>query len=123
MVKMSASQELENIRKGLEEESRSLNEERKVLEDKVKMLREKATIEELRRSNTTTRDVISQLKAEMSELEQRLNAPIETQAPSQQPQETITENVAIANPEASAAAEAQQQSNNKKKEEKRRSFF
>jgi uncharacterized protein YukE len=120
---MSAEQELENIRKGLEEESRSLNEERKVLEDRVKMLREKVAIEELRRNNTTTRDVISQLKAEINELEQRLNGTAVAPAPSQQSQENTTENTAIVNPEATAVPEIHQQSENKKKEEKRRIFF
>jgi len=117
---MSVSQELENIRTGLEEESRSLSEERKLLEDKAKTLRDKVVIEELRRSNATTRDVITQLKTEIKELEQRLSGAIEAPAPNQQPQETTTENVATLNPEVS---QQPQQPNEKKKEEKRRSFF
>lgn len=119
-VKMSVSQELENIRTGLEEESRSLNEERKLLEDKVKTLRDKAAIEELRKNNAATRDAITQLKTEINELEQMLNGTIEAPAPNQQPQETVTENVATLNPEVSTPP---QQPSEKKKEEKRRTFF
>lgn len=117
---MSVSQELENIRTGLEEESRSLNEERKLLEDKVKTLRDKAAIEELRKNNVATRDAITQLKTEINELEQILDGTKEAPAPNQQPQEAVTENVATLNPEVSTPL---QQPSEKKKEEKRRAFF
>jgi len=117
---MSVSQELENIRTGLEEESRSLNEERKLLEDKVKTLRDKAAIEELRKNNAATRDAIAQLKTEITELEQILDGTKEAPAPNQQPQEMVTENVATLNPEVSTPP---QQPSEKKKEEKRRAFF
>ena len=119
-VKMSVSQELENIRTGLEEESRSLNEERKLLEDKVKTLRDKAAIEELRKNNAATRDAIAQLKTEVNQLEQILSGTKEAPAPNQQPQETVAESVATLNPEVSTPP---QQPSEKKKEEKRRAFF
>jgi uncharacterized protein YhaN len=117
---MSVSQELENIRNGLEEESRSLSEERKRLEDKAKTLRDKVAIEELRRGNAAARDVVTQLKTEIKELEQRLSGAIEAPAPNQQPHETVTEGVVILDPEVSPQP---QQPNEKKKEEKRKSFF
>ena len=113
---MSVSQELQNIRAGLEEESRSLNEERQKLEEKIKTLRDKVAIEELRRSNQSTRDAISQLKAEIGDLEQRLNNP----AAAPQHQETVTATIAPTNPEAPAV---QQQVDDRKTEEKRRRFF
>jgi len=117
---MSALQELQNIRKGLEEESRSLNEERKSLEDKVKILRDKIAIEELRKSNAAVRGIISQLKTQINELERKLNEPIETPTPSQQSQETIAENVTALNPE---VPQAQQQSGDNKQEERKRRYF
>jgi Skp family chaperone for outer membrane proteins len=117
---MSVLQELQNIKTGLEEESHSLNEERKTLEDKVTILREKLAIEHLRKNNQVTKDVIAQLKAEISELEQRLNKTIETPAPSQQCQEVIAEEVSVMEPEAPVA---QQQSDENKQEERKRRFF
>lgn len=117
---MSVSQELQNIRIGLEEESRSLNEERQKLEEKLKTLRDKVAIEELRRSNQATRDAVSQLKTEINELEQRLNNPTAAPQPCQQPQGNITESIATLNPEAPAM---EQQVDDKKPEEKRRRFF
>lgn len=117
---MSASQELQNIRSALEEESHSLTEERKNLEDKAKILRDKVAIEELRRNNTATKEIISKLKTEINELEQRLNQPAETSAPSQQSQEAIVQTAVTTNPEAPTAP---QQSEDKKQEERRRRFF
>ena len=117
---MSVSQELQNIRAGLEEESRSLDEERKSLEEKAKMLRDKAAIEMLRKSNAAVRGVISKLKIEIKELEQKLNETIETSAPSQQSQEAIAENVSTMNPEVTPA---KQQSDYKEQEERKRRYF
>lgn len=117
---MSVLQELQNIRTGLEEESRSLNEERKTLEDKVIVLREKIAIEEFRKNNQATKAVITQLKAEINDLEQRLNETIETPASSQQCQEVITENVSAMNAEVPVA---QQQPDENKQEERKRRFF
>ncbi len=117
---MSESQELQNIRTRLEEESQSLNDERKNLEEKAKALREKVAVEELRKSNAATRDVISQLKAEIIELEQKLNEPRGTSASDQQSQEMISESTAVLNPDVPVA---EQQHEAKKQNEKRRIFF
>jgi len=117
---MSVSQELQNIRAALEEESRSLTEERKNLEDKAKMLRDKVAIEELRRSNMVTKEIVAKLKTEITELEQRLNKPAEASEPSQQSHEAIVQNAVTVNPEAPTAP---QQSDDKKQEERRRRFF
>lgn len=117
---MSALQELQNIRTGLEEESRSLNEERENLEDKVQILRDKVAIEELRKSNAETQSIISQLKIEIGELERKLNETTETQSFDQQPTEIIAENTATIQPEVPIA---EQQPNDEKQEERKRRFF
>lgn len=117
---MSASQEIQNIRTGLEEEARSLNEERTNLEEKVQILRDKIAIEELRKSNAETRGIISQLKTEISELERKLNEPTETSSPDQQLTEIIAENPSTVQPEIAAA---EQHPDNKKPEERKRRFF
>ncbi len=117
---MSESQELQSIRIRLEEESRSLNDERKNLEEKVKVLREKVAVEELRRSNAVTRDIISKLRVEINELEQKLSEPLETSATNQQSQEIISESPAALNPDIPVA---QQQLEAKKQEGKKRIFF
>ena len=117
---MSESQELQNIRTRLEEESRSLNDERKNLEEKAKALREKVAVEELRRSNAATRDIISQLRVEINDLEQKLNEPVETSVTNQQSQEMISESAAAMN---SDVPVAQQQLEAKKQNGKKRIFF
>ena len=116
---MSGSQELQKIRSGLEEESRRLIEEKKNLEERIKVLREKASIEELRRSNVATRDAISKLKTEMSELEKKVKGTTETPASDGSTKEVVSEKVATFNPE---VPPAQPQFDNKQ-EEKKRKFF
>lgn len=117
---MSGSQELQSIRSGLEEESRRLIEEKKNLEERVKVLREKASIEELRRNNVATRDVISKLKTEISELERKVKGTMETPASDGPTKETVSEKVATFNPE---VPPAQPQFGDNKQEEKKRRFF
>lgn len=72
---MSTSKELETLRSTrieLEEESRSLIEKQKNLEERVKVLEENVAIEELKNSNKTTREAISQLESKMNGLGQKL---------------------------------------------------
>ncbi len=117
---MSESQEFHNMKAKLEEDSRSLNEERKNLEERLKILEEKIAVEELKKRNAATREVISQLKTRISELEQKLEARVETPAPNQQLQENVSENDTILNPEVPTA---QQIEAKKQDERKRRTFF
>lgn len=116
---MSGSQELQNIRSGLEEESRRLIDEKKNLEERIKVLREKASIEELRRSNAVTRDTITKLKAEISELEKKVKGTTETPTSDGSTKEIVSEKVATFTPE---VPPAHPQLDNKQ-EEKKRKFF
>jgi chromosome segregation ATPase len=72
---LSTPRELEtlrSIRTELEETSSSLTEKQKNLEERVKVLEENIAIEELKNSNKTAREAISQLESKINGLEQRL---------------------------------------------------
>lgn len=125
---MSVMEELQNIRKALEEESRLLNEEQHDLENKAVILREKASIEDLRKSNMATKDAITRLKAEISELEQRLQGSMDTSASCQKSDEAISENIVPSTNEVTIVEQQsdtiiEQHPGDKEQNEKKRRFW
>lgn len=92
MTHTSTSNELEELRDKrakLEEESRSLKEEQMKLQEKAKALEEELS-EELKNSNKTTRQAITQLESMIDELEQKLKQMPQTTEASKLSEETIS---------------------------------
>lgn len=85
MNKLSESKELDelqNRKSELAKESLSLKDKQKNLEETVKVFEEKIAIQELKNSNKSTREAISQLESKIDGLEQRLKeVSLEPNAP------------------------------------------